>query len=390
MEAYIDQIARGEIAVEENSTGRLGCCEYARARDGEVRNVLQCFCECDAVDETASNVLTLGQMPTRSQVRRIEEDVADRFRVPWVTGAVRVNPWVLVTPLAMCVEASLAGAMESTVWIPCVSFLFFLYTSITFMKTADSARSKMHVSFTSWAIAQVVATYCVILRHAVSASYDLVAGALVTMIAFSAWQVHFGDPGYLPELSPPEKSSNDGLCSYYIKNNLLRAKYCRITKRAIANYDHFCIWLGAPIGKRNHASFLVFLASVAFGGVLFVWKAHSVVADESFSFSNASIDKSNRPFYLLLVATRALGGALGCGVLLLRQCFLISSGMTTYESLHKPALLLHAKQVGSKFPSNVWGRGRWQQIWRSSLMFSRGEKQCQCCLGVKSEKYEIL
>ena len=143
MEDYIEQIARGEVAVEDPTSGRLNCCEYARARDGKVRNVLQCFCECDAVDESASNLLARGEVPTPSQMRRIEEDIADRIRVPWVRGAVRINPWVLAVPLALCFEALLLYVTNSTVILPCVSFAILLYTSVTFMRYADTARSKL-------------------------------------------------------------------------------------------------------------------------------------------------------------------------------------------------------------------------------------------------------
>ena len=371
MDAYIEQIARGEISMDSAPTERLGCCEYVRTSDGQVRSVLQCFCECDAVDETASNMLSQGQMPNSTQIRRIEQDIADRIRLPWITGAVRLNPWLLVLPVALYVEMWLARAVGSSILVPCISFLFFLYNSIVFMRAADTARSKIFCFFTFWAIIQVVTAYFSILRHTVSAQYDMVAAVLVATIAFSAWHIHFGDPGRMPELSAPANISKEGLAMYYIGNGLLRAKWCRITDTAIAEYDHFCIWLGAPIGKRNHAAFLLFLVNLSFGGVLFFWKAHSTVNNTSFSS-----DESDRTQYLLLCSTRALVGALGCIALLLRQIYLISAGMTTYEYLHRKTLLLHAKQLESKFPSNVWGRGRWQEIWHSSqMMHSFGREQ---------------
>ena len=378
MNAYIDQIARGEIVVDAGpSEPRLGCCEYKRASNGKVRNVLQCFCECDDVDETMDHLLTRGQMPTRSQMRRIEDDCTDRIRLPWVTGAVRVNPWIIFIPLILYAEVWLVEMTDSTVMLPCTIFSVFLYTSVTFMTSADRARSKMHASFTAWTIVQVVFAYFAILRHSVSASYDVVAVLLVAVILLNAWHVHFGDPGHLPDLSPPVKSSKDDLAKYYISNGLRRAKYCRISNRVIAHYDHYCIWLGAPIGKLNHGSFLLFLVSVSLGGFLFFWKSISIPV--VFMIDEDHTGRSTQSNFLTLCSTHALLGAIGCSALLLRQCYLISLGMTTYESLHQKTLLFHAKQVGSKFPSNLWRHGRWALIWDSLLAFGGGQRSVDNC-----------
>mmetsp|Transcript_31944 Transcript_31944/g.69755 ORF Transcript_31944/g.69755 Transcript_31944/m.69755 type:complete len:635 (-) Transcript_31944:26-1930(-) len=38
-----------------------------------------------------------------------------------------------------------------------------------------------------------------------------------------------------------------------------RSKYCRVSKRCVSRFDHYCPWIGNTVGEKNHAYFVIFL-----------------------------------------------------------------------------------------------------------------------------------
>ena len=40
----------------------------------------------------------------------------------------------------------------------------------------------------------------------------------------------------------------------------LRSKHCRITKRCVARFDHFCPWMNNVVARKNYATFILFLS----------------------------------------------------------------------------------------------------------------------------------
>jgi palmitoyltransferase len=52
---------------------------------------------------------------------------------------------------------------------------------------------------------------------------------------------------------------NNNICPTLHIRKLARSKYDRYTSRHIPRFDHYCIWIGQPIGEENYRLFLLFL-----------------------------------------------------------------------------------------------------------------------------------
>ncbi|CAM9429495.1 unnamed protein product, partial [Ectocarpus sp. 6 AP-2014] len=79
-------------------------CEYV-SQDGEIRNILQFFCECEDLDETFTNLVSASSAmssttASRPGWKRVLDVAQDRARVPWPGGARRVDlAWFLAAAL---------------------------------------------------------------------------------------------------------------------------------------------------------------------------------------------------------------------------------------------------------------------------------------------------
>jgi hypothetical protein len=94
----------------------------------------------------------------------------------------------------------------------------------------------------------------------------------------------------------------------------------------VSHYDHFCIWVGVPIGRDNRKWFLLFcLGMCTCGGLFWHW-------------ADSPRTEQHDDIYLAVVSTRALMGSVATLCLLLRQTWLVTVGLTTYESLYKKDL----------------------------------------------------
>lgn len=71
----------------------------------------------------------------------------------------------------------------------------------------------------------------------------------------------------------------------------LRAKYCRVSQRYVATYDHFCGMLGTCIGERNRCRFWLFL----FSHSMLVWWAIGLVRGRAQRGGRASPPHLIRP-----------------------------------------------------------------------------------------------
>lgn len=88
------------------------------------------------------------------------------------------------------------------------------------------------------------------------------------------------DPGFIRCGSQGSRTKTDGLqesSTSWLDNPLLwdgswhmlciqckrvrppRSKYCKVSKRCVARFDHYCPWIGNAVGEKNHRDFVIFL-----------------------------------------------------------------------------------------------------------------------------------
>jgi palmitoyltransferase len=116
--------------------------------------------------------------------------------------------------------------------------------------------------------------YCVhveplILAGAVSASHAIVVPVAMFFSIASWLAVCFSDPGVV------DAYTLDAQLAAYPHDHVLykpktcptlgvtcpaRSKYCRVTQRRVAKFDHYCGWMGNAIGENNLRYFVTFLA----------------------------------------------------------------------------------------------------------------------------------
>ena len=326
-----------------------GCCEYTNSKNRQ-RNVLQCFCECDKVDESFDKMLR-GEVVSDNQWENMLEDIADRIRVPWPGGAKKVSIYIFLVPIlynAIFFVASLSYNLTLVMVTTLVAY--FLRSSILAMNSVQSARSKFFLCWTYWSIFYGIKEYynairpLLLFRGGQPSSYSLevfFCDGLCFAITALAVALQVVDPGRVPGVKPPQKSDPISLRNYYLMHKEHRLKYCRITNMPIGRFDHFCIWISRPIGYKNHRLFILFLTFLSFGSSLFSYYLYSKVGNNqnhklrNYDYYNFSrMYHENRSTYHLSMCLYVGVCFIGIFGLLARQLYLVSFNLTTYESIH--------------------------------------------------------
>ena len=92
-----------------------------------MRSVLQLFCECDAVDETLS-ALVKGETPPMARVHDAMKDIADRIRIPWPGGAIKIKVGLIVVLPLLSFLLWLSTLLQSSVLAGCLAL--FAHASV--------------------------------------------------------------------------------------------------------------------------------------------------------------------------------------------------------------------------------------------------------------------
>ncbi|XP_063999342.1 palmitoyltransferase ZDHHC23 isoform X2 [Pogoniulus pusillus] len=278
----------------------LCCCEYVDRR-GQRNHLAACCCDCQDLDEGCERWLT-GKSLSPGTLERIVDTVADRVRIPWFAGAVKINlslvPPLVLLPVFLHVAALhfLLGLVILTS-LPVVVLWYYYLTH---------RRKERTLFFLSLGLFSLGYMYYVFLQEVVPRGHleysqvgTLTCGLILMLAALSRAKK---DPGYLPISSSNKRSSHQGLSSRSVKGGSngvatsgaassralngeakgysrmsaeepegvkkdwcakcqlvrpARAGHCRLCGRCVQRLDHHCV---CCVGERNHQAFILALS----------------------------------------------------------------------------------------------------------------------------------
>uniref|UniRef100_A0A8C3L3J3 Palmitoyltransferase n=1 Tax=Chrysolophus pictus TaxID=9089 RepID=A0A8C3L3J3_CHRPC len=246
--------------------------------------------------------LTCRSLPPGA-LERIADTVADRCRVPWFAGAVKINvslvPPMVLLPVFLHIAALhfLLGLVVLTS-LPAVVLWYYYLTH---------RRKERTLFFLSLGLFSLAYMYYVFLQEVVPRGHVgysqvtlLTCGLILMLAALSRAKK---DPGYLPisagddrpsQQAFPNKNvrgSSNGLhgaaasghsvngetkgysrmlaeeregvkMDWCAKCQLVRparAGHCRLCGRCVRRLDHHCVWINSCVGEQNHQAFILAL-----------------------------------------------------------------------------------------------------------------------------------
>ncbi|XP_030121709.4 palmitoyltransferase ZDHHC23 isoform X3 [Taeniopygia guttata] len=282
----------------------LCCCEYVDRR-GRRNHLAACCCDCEELDDGCDRWLTCKSLPPGA-LQSIADTIADRLRVPWFSGAVKINvslvPPLVLLPVFLHVAALhfLLGLIVLTS-LPVVVLWYYYLTH---------RRKERTLFFLSLGLFSLGYMYYVFLREVVprgrveySQVVTLTCGLILMLAALSRAKK---DPGYLPIPAGDEKLSHQGLPNESIRGSSsglhgisgaassravngeakgycrmsaeqpagvkkdwctkcqlvrpARAGHCRLCGRCVRRLDHHCVWINSCVGEQNHQAFILALS----------------------------------------------------------------------------------------------------------------------------------
>ncbi|MBN3299149.1 ZDH23 Palmitoyltransferase, partial [Amia calva] len=290
----------GQPAGEDES---LCCCEYVD-RQGEKSHLLACCCDCAELDQACDRWLKRESLDPGS-VSRVAETVSDRLRVPWLSGARRVDLTVLppLVLLPVLLHVAALHFLLGLVVLATLPALVLWYYYVTHRKKGRT------LFFLSLGLFSLVYMYYLFLTEVVpKGDVGLLQLAAITVglvLTLAALAQTKKDPGYLRSQPPPPPAGAHSTVTYpperagpsgvpngarhevlflngashselgrasgdqeRVKKNWCpacrvvrppRAGHCRICAACVQRLDHHCVWINSCVGQANHRCFLLTL-----------------------------------------------------------------------------------------------------------------------------------
>ncbi|XP_062841578.1 palmitoyltransferase ZDHHC23-B isoform X2 [Trichomycterus rosablanca] len=292
---------RARKAPEPEPDDTLCCCEYVD-RHGGRSHMAACCCDCEDLDEACDRWMKREPQKLDS-LTRVTDTVSDRLRVPWISGAIKVDlsmiPPLILLPVLLHVAALhyLLGIVVLTA-LPGMLLWYYYFTHRKKGRT---------LFFLSLALFSLFYMYYLFLTE-VTPRGDVTdfqlgvvtIGVALTLIALArtkkgpgyvrpgASEIHSTvsyyaplpeiDPAYLKgsrhqvvianRASPPEQGTGESgqedgdgrnWCQVCKLVKPPRAGHCRICGVCVLRMDHHCVWINSCVGQANHCSFLLTL-----------------------------------------------------------------------------------------------------------------------------------
>ncbi|KAF4801755.1 Palmitoyltransferase ZDHHC23 [Turdus rufiventris] len=248
----------------------LCCCEYVDRR-GRRNHLVACCCDCEELDDDCDRWLTCKSLPPGA-LERIADTIADRLRVPWFSGAVKINislvPPLVLLPVFLHVASLhfLLGLIILTS-LPVVVLWYYYLTH---------RRKERTLFFLSLGLFSLGYMYYVFLREVVPRGHveysqvvTLTCGLILMLAALSRAKK---DPGYLPIPAGNEKPPHQGLPNKSVRGsssglhgiwgagssravNGETKGYCRMSAEQPEGVKKDCC-----VGEQNHQAFILALS----------------------------------------------------------------------------------------------------------------------------------
>uniref|UniRef100_A0A8D0G8Z1 Palmitoyltransferase n=1 Tax=Sphenodon punctatus TaxID=8508 RepID=A0A8D0G8Z1_SPHPU len=287
----------------------LCCCEYMD-RKGERNHLAACCCDCEDLDECCERWLTCRSLPPGT-LERIADTFTDRFRLPWLKGAIKINisllpPFILLPIFLHIAALHFLLAVVILISLPVLVLWYYYLTH---------RRKGRTLFFLSLGLFSLGYMYYVFLQEVVPRGHVghhqviiLTCGLIFMFVALSRAK---RDPVYLPCQMINDQSLCQGSNNFPnrkdlgsfnglhratvsgIANNLdmngdtngysrmlvegpvgaaedwcticqlvrpARAGHCRICGRCVRRLDHHCVWINSCVGEQNHQAFVLALS----------------------------------------------------------------------------------------------------------------------------------
>ena len=162
------------------------------------------------------------------------------------------------------------------------------------------------------------------------------AGSLACLVA-----ARFTEPGILPAAVDIDHDAPDAPVTHVLIGGKRvplvdrRARYSRYTDVIVARLDHYCSWIGSPVGARNHLYYVAFLFWSSLD--VAVMGPASALRFQRLARSKHSIERVSPLFVvgLALLGCYCFGVLVWTGSLLVDQAGLIARNETSIERVKK-------------------------------------------------------